>query len=100
MATEAEKIEDGGPAFAGSRWQQVGTVADHGFSDDDTPTFDHVQHPGMSLRDWFAGQSLVGLLSHAQSDGSDFIHELGYDAAAYQSYRFADAMLKARKGEA
>lgn len=77
MATEA-KINDGGPAFP-SEW--------------DTQL-------GMNLRDWFAGQALVGLLAHAQGDGSDFIHELGCDAAAYQSYRFADAMLKTRRGEA
>ena len=45
---------------------------------------------GMSIRDWFAGQALVGLLaSHTKN--------LPYVAFAAQAYGIADAMLKARE---
>ncbi len=45
---------------------------------------------GMTLRDWFAGQALAGLLR----DGID-VH--GIDDSAYLAYEMADAMLKARE---
>ena len=54
--------------------------------------------PGMSIRDWFAGQALVGLLSFS---GEGFTSAIGtpleMGAAAYQ---FADAMLAAQKAGA
>jgi hypothetical protein len=43
----------------------------------------------MTLRDWFAGQALAGLLR----DGID-VH--GIDDSAYLAYEMADAMLAAR----
>ncbi len=45
---------------------------------------------GMSLRDWFAGQALVGIVYHAQ--------DLFEDATtvADVAYHFADAMIAAR----
>jgi uncharacterized protein YodC (DUF2158 family) len=43
---------------------------------------------GMSLRDWFAGQALVGI--------SELSHTSPTELAEY-SYRLADAMLEARK---
>jgi hypothetical protein len=45
---------------------------------------------GMSIRDYFAGQALIGLLSGRPDSECD---EIGY---AGDAYRFADAMLKAR----
>jgi len=45
---------------------------------------------GMSLRDWFAGQAVVGLL--AQTDKA-----LPADTFAQNAYTVADAMLEARK---
>jgi hypothetical protein len=48
---------------------------------------------GMSLRDWFAGQALQG---HLAFPGSD----LYADDAAKIAYRYADAMIAARKGGA
>ena len=45
--------------------------------------------PGMSLRDWFAGQALAGWLA----DGN----ESSPVNAAHEAYAFADAMLEARK---
>jgi hypothetical protein len=44
---------------------------------------------GMSLRDYFAGQALVGLLSNEKRDGS-------IKCYASDSYAFADAMIAAR----
>lgn len=45
--------------------------------------------PGMSLRDWFAGQALAGMYAA----GDD---ELAPGIAAAAAYRLADAMLKER----
>lgn len=61
------------------------------------------QEPGMSLRDWFAGLALQGLL--ANSGGPVQRHnERGWDfvncelkEVAYTAYAVADAMLKARE---
>jgi hypothetical protein len=44
----------------------------------------------MTLRDWFAGQALAGLLR----DGIDVF---GVYATANDAYKMADAMLKARE---
>lgn len=84
------KIDDGGLAFPGTRFQQVGFVSDYGFSDEDSPTFADVHHPGMSLRDWFAGQALAGHL--AGEPGSHLLPE----RLAPACYDYADAMIKAR----
>jgi hypothetical protein len=60
-------INDGGPAF---------------------PTRYHEDMHGMTLRDWFAGQALQGLLASTKtSDGL---------AIAKDAYILADAMLRAR----
>ena len=47
-------------------------------------------HPGMTLRDWFAGQALAGFLASDQPIVS-------YRSIAEDAYAFADAMMKARK---
>lgn len=50
----------------------------------------------MSLRDWFAGQSLAGIVSSSGCDifGAD---EIPRDEIAEYAYRLADEMLAARK---
>lgn len=75
-------IDDGGPAF---------------------PTTLACDSVGLTKRDWFAGQALVGFLSHGQ-------RRLGEDAEGNPSkyfgeelsemvYCVADAMIAARKAE-
>lgn len=49
--------------------------------------------PGMSLRDWFAGQALAGLLSANAMYGGRTDNRA---ACAADAYRFADAMIAER----
>ena len=48
------------------------------------------QHLGMSLRDWFAGQALTGMLTNPMYDDNHSAN------VAQQAYMQADAMLLAR----
>ena len=56
---------------------------------------------GMSLRDWFAGQALAGIMGPnydcftSGTESGSRTHE-----AAYFAYSLADAMIAARKGGA
>jgi hypothetical protein len=43
----------------------------------------------MSLRDWFAGQALAGMLAKP-------VNRTGMDAVASDAYNYADAMLAER----
>lgn len=54
----------------------------------------HHEQNGMSLRDWFAGMALQGIVANPEASGS--IEEI-----AHYSYRYADAMLaeRAKGGE-
>jgi hypothetical protein len=84
------KIEDGGPAF---------------------PTSMSAQGPfgGLSIRDWFASQALIGIgtwMPQYRPDGQ-LVNETGslcnpgmHRARAEWAYEQADAMLAARKGGA
>lgn len=49
---------------------------------------------GMSLRDWFAGQALIGLLGSGVAEK----REQSSEVVAEIAYRNADAMLAAREG--
>ena len=73
------KQNDGGPAFP----QPVCDV--HG----ETMT------QGMSLRDYFAGQSLVGIICFSHPDAPLTNYDPVRDART--AYEFADAMLQARE---
>jgi hypothetical protein len=46
---------------------------------------------GMTLRDWFAGQALAGVMAHKDSA------KWNPNAVASDCYGYADAMLKARE---
>jgi hypothetical protein len=71
-----EPIDDGGPAFPKPDCAELGA------------------QPGMSLRDWFAGQALAGMMA------SDECASDSFEDTAPSAYRLADAMLAARKQEA
>ena len=69
------EIDNGGPAFP---------VA--------VPNDFHFASEGMSLRDWLAGQALMSMLS-----APDTIRDGTPALAAGLAYKFADAMIEARK---
>lgn len=69
-----DKIDDGGPAFP--YWFEKGNTL----------------YQGMTLRDWFAGMALQGLIVN-QGDKS-WNHQYEF---TIQSFLLADAMLIARK---
>ena len=48
---------------------------------------------GLTMRDYFAGQALSGL----SAVGNVELYDTAYDRIAVEAYRFADAMLAARK---
>jgi hypothetical protein len=50
--------------------------------------------PGMSLRDWFAGQALSGLMA-----SHDWRHMYDCDSYAQDAYALADSMLGQRSKE-
>ncbi len=79
------KIDDGGPAYphTNPNWNVNG---------DPRPEI-----PGMSLRDWFAGQALAGILAGGFADTIPHDDVNGGGDAAFFAYRYADAMLQARK---
>lgn len=85
----ANEINNGGPAFPG---QPAFSAAD------DLATSENIGAPGMTLRDWFAGQAMAALIAGFTADGGDYPHRENTSAWAYAQ---ADAMLAARsKGEA
>jgi hypothetical protein len=76
-----DNIKDGGPAFP----QLVRR-----------PSFDSVEFEtlgGMTLRDWFAGQALVGIMS---TDGAFERADRRSEFVAVKAFEFADAMIAAR----
>lgn len=80
----ADQINDGGAAFP--------------IPNDDRPGA-YPAEPGMSLRDWFAGQALAGFMANCDTAGSN--GWLGIlDVSARNAYVVADAMIAARKGGA
>ena len=76
------QINDGGPAFPFVSWQSPNGMVSTAHTN------------GMTLRDWFAGQALAGLLANV-----GFTGEVTYDGLAYDAYRIADAMLAAREAK-
>ena len=75
-----DKKDDGGPAFAGASGSD-----------------------GMSLRDWFAGQAMQGMLASFYLKAVSLPHEQHRDlerTVAAAALGFADAMLAAREGGA
>lgn len=83
------EIDDGGLAFPVREAER--------FNPENNETHAIEQHWGMSLRDYFAGQALVGLLAHkdTQSNGSSAA-EFARVGSAF-AFVIADAMIAARK---
>lgn len=79
---------DGGPAYPATR-DEYFDGPDGQFS------IIKANYVGMSLRDFFAGQALIGQLSFSPHDSFDKAHYPS-DVAAL-AYRFADAMLEERE---
>jgi hypothetical protein len=80
----SDKLNGGGPAFPFAEY-----------------------HPGMSLRDWFAGQALNAIIAHGElvDEDGNFTAEPGKGFPAINNfaefaYVAADAMLAARKAKA
>ena len=71
----SQPIDDGGPAFPIPASES------------------NYYQEGMALRDWFAGHALAGNLAYPCVDSSP-------ESEAIMAYRYADAMLAARKGGA
>jgi hypothetical protein len=51
---------------------------------------------GMTLRDYFAGQALVGLLASQHINPHDYPLKRAAEISAEKSYAIADAMIQAR----
>lgn len=94
----SENMEDGGPAFPV-----------HGGYPGDDPR-NQIMGGGLSIRDWFAGQALEQSILDYDRTTRKGAHENGpvlpyaakaigsrEDIIARQAYRYADAMLTARK---
>lgn len=75
-------INDGGAAFPVP--QKLS-----GYIDDGANGCEFVPYRGMTLRDWFAGKALAGILANSNREGTP--KEYAHDA-----YEQADAMLAAR----
>jgi hypothetical protein len=84
-------INDGGPAFPVPDSHHANGQVQYGAN-------------GMTLRDWFAGQALSGILSKAinpNNQGNDSVdwastRAPGPNRASGDAYEYADAMLAAR----
>lgn len=77
--------KDGGPAFPSVVRRSDGSLVS--------------QHDGMSMRDWFAGQALIGCLaySHYNESWGDYHNNGSHADLARKCYAQADAMLAARE---
>ena len=73
---------DGGAAFPTMEFERV---SEYVHSD--------IVHPGMSLRDWFAGQALAGLSANPTA------YDVAVETLAKWAYEQADAMIKTREAK-
>lgn len=86
---------NGGPAFP-SELRNYTESDIIGFDNETIARTGIANYSGISMRDYFAGQALVGLMSAHNSNGRWTVNEVIESAAKY-SYQAADAMLAARK---
>ncbi len=71
-----DEVKDGGAAFPSSFRYELEDWSD----------------PGMSLRDWFAGQAMMGIIANPHNE-----RQVTFEQMAKDAYVFADALLSARK---
>ena len=79
------EINDGGPAFPRSRPSGYINTKDPDWE------FWERQASGMTLRDWFAGQALTGILVDSRST------RMTVGEATSTAFELADSMLRARE---
>ena len=75
--------DDGGPAFPQGKSETVGAIS-----------VTDIQG-GMTLRDWFAGQALAGMMANCDTTG---LNAWPAVYAAKYAFEVADAMFAARQG--
>jgi hypothetical protein len=85
------EIDDGGAAFPVPENTQAPEHSAYG----------QAGHPGMTLRDWFAGQAMAAIVSriipeHRDGATSATVPQAALDAAAHTAFGFADAMIAQR----
>jgi len=73
------ETDDGGPAFPVEPHDEIST------------TFEYSSHPGMSLRDWFAGKAMQSILVGIECGPNDVAN------VVESAYILADAMMKQRQ---
>ena len=77
-------------ADGGSAFPRPASTSNHGFP--------YAEQDGMSLRDWFAGQVIVGMAA-ADPEGPSMRPQDAAQIMAQGAYQLADAMLEARNSE-
>lgn len=75
----SDQLKDGGPAFPWQEW----------INSSDPFVKNPIEHKGMTLRDWFAGQAMKALVEMGHSDNKKKM--------AAHAYSLADAMIEGRK---
>lgn len=91
-----DKIKDGGPAFP-FNVPSYSPSSTAGYSPSH-PTVAYQLQPGMSLRDWLAGQALASIPDFSEMS-SYRIQPGNAEEIATTAYALADAMLKAREAQ-
>jgi hypothetical protein len=83
--------DDGGLAFPGTRFDKVNEM-------DGSPVCAEITYPGLTKREYFAAQALVGIMAGLMAPSNDG-HWHGWKPAAIASeaYLIADAMIAAGK---
>jgi hypothetical protein len=87
-----KELNDGGPAFPrpASEYEPNDIRSDGKIA--------AVPYNGMSLRDWFAGQAMLGLIHQiAAANAIEDCDAITFSDVARDAYFHADAMLKARE---
>lgn len=90
--SDPSPVDDGGPAFPERPW-----IRNPGTADEAECWPGEYGCSGMSLRDWFAGRALGGMLANEQVNTAS---DRDLEMIPATSYGIADAMLAVRKGGA